>query len=619
MPSYLLTLSLGPVQGLIGAARRTRDLWCGSWLLSEAARAAALVLHQAQPGSLIFPCPDDPTTELAPRDGPTANGADGNIANILRAQLDLPNRAAAAALAAQARAAAGARLCQLGQQARKRLGVPLRDAVWAAQIDDLLETFAAWVEVPDPAAGYAAASTRVGGLLAARKATHAFIQAPPIPGAGLPKSSLDGARETVLPDWPPGHRARLQLGLSTNEQLDALGVIKRMAVGAEQFTAYSRLAADPWLQGLHADERARLVAAYAPLLGFNQLHLATGVHGNGGTYQDFPFDGQLLFDFRRRNAEGMLQQLLDDPALARDDLDQASAAKVALAELATTLRDIARGPAGSPVPYAVILKADGDRMGRLLQAAQSADQARAISRALHDFASAVRATVRDQRGHAIYAGGDDVLALLPLAGAAACARALADRFRAHLGPVATALQVPAKEQPTLSVGLGIGHLMEPLGALRARAEAAEHLAKGNGRDDERNALAIILGVRGGSDQQWRRQWTDAPAHAALAAFTQAFAAGQLPSRVPYDLAASARWLARLRDDASATAAGMRQAEVQRILDRARIEGGAKAIDPAARDLLLARAAAESLADLAASLIIARWLAARTATDVGEQP
>ena len=34
MERFLVTLSLGPVQSLIGAARRTRDLWCGSWLLS---------------------------------------------------------------------------------------------------------------------------------------------------------------------------------------------------------------------------------------------------------------------------------------------------------------------------------------------------------------------------------------------------------------------------------------------------------------------------------------------------------------------------------------------------------------------------------------------------------
>ena len=37
MERFLIAMSLGPVQSMIGAARRTRDLWCGSWLLSEAA------------------------------------------------------------------------------------------------------------------------------------------------------------------------------------------------------------------------------------------------------------------------------------------------------------------------------------------------------------------------------------------------------------------------------------------------------------------------------------------------------------------------------------------------------------------------------------------------------
>ena len=81
MPRYLVTLSLGPVQSLIEAARRTRDLWCGSWLLSEAARAAARVMHQAQPGCLIFPSPDNPDQELLPQREP---GDSANIANILR-------------------------------------------------------------------------------------------------------------------------------------------------------------------------------------------------------------------------------------------------------------------------------------------------------------------------------------------------------------------------------------------------------------------------------------------------------------------------------------------------------------------------------------------------------
>ena len=96
MARYLVTLSLGPVQSLIEAARRTRDLWCGSWLLAESAKAAARVLHQQQPGCLIFPCPVDPESELAPQERP--GDKEANIANILRAEVDLPDAAAVRAL-----------------------------------------------------------------------------------------------------------------------------------------------------------------------------------------------------------------------------------------------------------------------------------------------------------------------------------------------------------------------------------------------------------------------------------------------------------------------------------------------------------------------------------------
>ena len=41
MNKYVLIVSVGPVQGFIASARRSRDLWCGSWLLSEIAKAVA--------------------------------------------------------------------------------------------------------------------------------------------------------------------------------------------------------------------------------------------------------------------------------------------------------------------------------------------------------------------------------------------------------------------------------------------------------------------------------------------------------------------------------------------------------------------------------------------------
>ncbi len=57
---YLFQISIGPVQEFIASARRTRDLWYGSWLLSELSRAAAKAIQDAtknQDEGLIFPAP----------------------------------------------------------------------------------------------------------------------------------------------------------------------------------------------------------------------------------------------------------------------------------------------------------------------------------------------------------------------------------------------------------------------------------------------------------------------------------------------------------------------------------------------------------------------------------
>ena len=59
---YLMICHIGPVQEFIASARRSRDLWFGSWLLSELAKAAALEIVEQNGGnveqSLIFPAPN---------------------------------------------------------------------------------------------------------------------------------------------------------------------------------------------------------------------------------------------------------------------------------------------------------------------------------------------------------------------------------------------------------------------------------------------------------------------------------------------------------------------------------------------------------------------------------
>lgn len=600
MATYLLTLSLGPVQSMIEAARRTRDLWCGSWLLAECAKAAALVLHQQQKGCLIFPCLSDEA--LQPSDKPKDD--DANIANILRAELDLADEEAVRTLVDQAKIAASSRLAELCELARRDLGgLPFHEDLWEAQKRDILECFAAWVVVKNQ--DYTAASERLGGLLAARKATRDFMPAASTAnghGFGIPKSSLDGARESVI-NVPRNQRQKHQtalrkLGVRGGEELDALAVAKRRAGEVEQFTAYSRIAADAWINTLTPTQRQNIAAAYESLV---KVELATRVKGNAGIYQPLPYDAQLVFGFRLDNAKAT-----------------ASAAEKPLLQY---LRHALHG-LDEPVPYAVLLKADGDRMGELLGKAKNAEQSRQISQALHGFAQLVRGIVRQYRGRAIYAGGDDVLALLPLESAVDCAAALADAFKAAMNDIAEEMGVSATERPTLSIGLGIGHLVEPLGRLRARADEAEQFAKGNSTDTPRNALSIQLGIRSGLEIRWRCRWNEGAGKSAdcegvkaLKTYIDAYRAKTCPSRLSYELRDIAVRLA-WANTKHTPLPDIHAAELSRTLSRARQRGGEGDLPLALQTFVAARAKLIGLAALADELMIARWLSARTAADIG---
>jgi CRISPR-associated protein Cmr2 len=72
--SHLMIISLGPVQEFIASARRSRDLWFGSWLLSELSKAAAckvVLEHDGDIEALVFPKPEsiDQLTSRSRRSG----------------------------------------------------------------------------------------------------------------------------------------------------------------------------------------------------------------------------------------------------------------------------------------------------------------------------------------------------------------------------------------------------------------------------------------------------------------------------------------------------------------------------------------------------------------------
>jgi len=180
---------------------------------------------------------------------------------------------------------------------------------------------------------------------------------------------------------------------------------------------------------------------------------------------------------------------------------------------------VAQKGGGEPHPYVACLVADGDKVGELLAVLPEAHQQRILSQILSEFATDVRNIVEKQnRGSLIYAGGDDVLAFVTLPNALGCANALRVAFEKRMTEALTALSPvlrpkgQAIPRPTLSVGIGIGHMLERMGDLIQLGRDAEQLAKDGAPEvwggTERNALAIIQDKRSGGRLSWRTNWRE---------------------------------------------------------------------------------------------------------------
>ena len=390
--SHLLAISVGPVQEFIAAARRTRDLWFGSYLLSEVSRAVAKAIEN-QGGRLIFPASSNP--EVAE-----------NVANVILAELVAGDPKE---VAAKAKEAAQKQWLEFAEDARSEASGVTRADIWEDQVDDVIEFYAAWVPRSD---NYQHDRAHVMRLLAGRKNCRDFKQ-PEYNDTGLPKSSLDGQRPTVLVGPKPGESRETYrddwpktLRLASGEQLDVIGMTKRLGkkIGDSDpsYPSVARVAAETWLRGVRGrSEFEDLKNACQKLKGLNTVREER--------YQYFPYEGTVIY--RDRHAD-----LRKELGLGDNDLDAVAAA----------LKEIGGEP--NPYLYLAVLVADGDSMGAKLSELSRVEDHQTFSGKLADFASHAEEIVRDQDGVPIYAGGDDVFALLPVHRCMKCAAQFAKRL-----------------------------------------------------------------------------------------------------------------------------------------------------------------------------------------------
>lgn len=127
-----------------------------------------------------------------------------------------------------------------------------------------------------------------------------------------------------------------------------------------------------------------------------------------------------------------------------------------------------------------------------------------FSEALANFASRLAGQIVENYGGClIYAGGDDVLAALPAKNALACAEALRQAFRSENG-WQNGILVPGN-RAEVSCGIAIAHAHYPLQRAVAEARAAESRAK---HEYGRSAFAMSLLKHGGEIIHWGANWED---------------------------------------------------------------------------------------------------------------
>jgi CRISPR-associated protein Cmr2 len=599
-PQYLLLFSLGPIQSFITQARKARDLWSGSFLLSLLMEAG---MQKIDRSALIFPAE------------PTIDDLSKNIP-------DLPNKYVACFHTfdtAQASALASIKqieerwlsICEDVWQKNMRpfIGADpgITRAIWERQIspEALFEIF--WVIVARHDKDYPTWLRHAQEALAARKRSRTVKWSPKQELWNEPgeKSTISGEREALHGQETSRDAVRVfwksiaaafphDLNPGGVEQLDAIDMVKRFAFHAQilatkniaaAFPSTSSIATASYVRQLlsstllHTEIQGWLHATREPLarMATDTLPMLTALANDDPTRRAIlSRDGDCFFP-----ETFTAYRLQKDYSITPDyrAANRAEQGRKALTKLlaATDQAGIVR-----PTPYYAMIMMDGDKMGPLVGDVINEDEHNAISRAVSTFSRKQAPTIVHERYPArlVYAGGDDTFALAPLTTSEretmgqqpiTTVLALVDQLQqAYCCKVRAAVQSDERKRSvTASIGIAIAHHYTTLSFVRQIAREAEELAK---KHYGRNALVVTIIRRSGEQTRVGCHWQYSIERdekqvilqplQLFATFYELFTHECLSSRCVYMLLEEAPTLIALEP-------GAQQSEIIRILQRQR--------------------------------------------------
>ena len=513
--------TLGPVQSFVAQARRTRDFWAGSFLLSWLS-AVAIQAVKAQGGEVRFPIPDENyliwltqgknKNSQVPQQGCIPNRFKGLVATV-PADFNAQQVVNSVQLAWEGLAEA-VRKHDLSHCSDQTL------EIWDRQVKNFWEISWALTE-----------KETESNLLDRRKNWRSYL---PPEEAGVKCMMMDGWQELSGIETPNAkglglfwdklrnNSGSLKTDLREHEYLCTIAFIKRRF--SRCFADFSKpmpnnwtvhgwqvnssvpsvsyMAAAPWLA------EVLKVAPEKELSAFHEVAkiLTQNYYGEYDSRLDCldkalmkRWDNGLFWDVKSLDGDVFFETALDNKN-RHEDQTQAQKVKKALCALRSATNkqlEVNNQPKLEPVsPFYAVLMMDGDSLGVQMS---DPNKQEAISKSLNAFTSSVAKVVEEQSGFLIYAGGDDVLALLPLEFALQCAYKLRqlylNSFKEH---------GKSKVSSTLSGAIEYAHIKMPLGKVLGDAH---HLLEKIAKDDcGRDSIAVRVWKSGGQHLQWAMPW-----------------------------------------------------------------------------------------------------------------
>lgn len=489
--THLFHFALSPVQSFIAQARKAQDLYAGSRILSELARAAAKKAKENDI-ELIFPvnldCRSFPNRFIGQISGNFDFG-------VLQEKGRLVEEAV--------------------QTAFKTLAEEALDTVRLSPpkgFDDQIKDYfdLNWFFYEIEGAYDAKTYNKTAAMAAALKNVRLLGNQGDEKARTGRKCSLDGTHNALFfgkgsnENYIKSNGAKIVregAWLDPNEGLSAISLTKRAYKDTgRSFPSTAKVALSHQMNALEG-KALNALRTYQKLFSAGFIQACTDLVA-AGELQNLEFsmndpEWRTEFDEQLLYEENLTPNNVPNPR-------QLEIAKKLQKQLAPKLTH----------KYYALIAFDGDKMGELLSGARRKDPngdlaafQKKVSEQLIEFSNWIYQNLDNQNDQSqngkmdvVYAGGDDFLGFVNLSDLFGVVKKLREKFKEL---VSDPLQADVNDEITFSMGIAIAHYKEPLSMVLQTTRDMEKSAKTKG---ERNAFAIAALKHSGDNHQTYFQW-----------------------------------------------------------------------------------------------------------------